>query len=91
MIIIFVKHRNKKDYNDITTILTSNLSQQLENMRMRRRFLNTCASEAIVSMKEVQQGGLGLQFGFPGDPKTLQEKSKMKLWRNYFYGKYLLS
>lgn len=30
------------------------------------------------------QGGLGLIFKFPGDPRKLREKSKMKLWRDYF-------
>lgn len=29
-------------------------------------------------------GGLGLIFRYPGDPKKLREKSKMKLWRDYF-------
>jgi hypothetical protein len=30
------------------------------------------------------QGGLGLIFKYPGDPRKLREKSKMKLWRDYF-------
>lgn len=29
-------------------------------------------------------GGLGLIFKYPGDPRKLREKSKMKLWRDYF-------
>lgn len=29
-------------------------------------------------------GGLGLVFKYPGDPRKLREKSKMKLWRDYF-------
>ncbi|KAM0793168.1 hypothetical protein ACM66B_000642 [Microbotryomycetes sp. NB124-2] len=28
-------------------------------------------------------GGLGLVFKYPGDPKKLREKSKMKLWKEY--------
>ncbi|ORY75652.1 rab-GTPase-TBC domain-domain-containing protein [Leucosporidium creatinivorum] len=28
-------------------------------------------------------GGLGLIFKFPGDPRKLREKSKMKLWKEY--------
>ncbi|SCV68775.1 BQ2448_896 [Microbotryum intermedium] len=28
-------------------------------------------------------GGLGLVFKFPGDPRKLREKSKMKLWKEY--------
>lgn len=30
------------------------------------------------------QGGLGLIYKYPGDPRKLREKSKMKLWRDYF-------
>jgi len=29
------------------------------------------------------QGGLGLKFKFPGDPKKLREASKIKLWTTY--------
>ena len=29
-------------------------------------------------------GGLGSVFKYPGDPRKLREKSKMKLWRDYF-------
>ncbi|WVQ83298.1 hypothetical protein IAT38_005437 [Cryptococcus sp. DSM 104549] len=28
--------------------------------------------------------GLGEQFGFPGDARKMRERSKMKLWREYF-------
>ncbi|KAI0306008.1 TBC-domain-containing protein [Multifurca ochricompacta] len=39
----------------------------------------------------VFQGGLGLKFKFPGDPKKLREASKTKLWTNYFkvHGRHL--
>ncbi|GAK62780.1 TBC-domain-containing protein [Moesziomyces antarcticus] len=30
------------------------------------------------------QMGLGATFGFPGDARKLREKSKLKLWRDYF-------
>ncbi|EST10163.1 GRAM domain protein [Kalmanozyma brasiliensis GHG001] len=30
------------------------------------------------------QAGLGATFGFPGDARKLREKSKLKLWRDYF-------
>lgn len=55
-------------------------------MKMKRQFLTTCASEALFSNKQVSQGGLGLQFGFPGNSITWQDTSKMKLWKNYFDG-----
>ncbi|EJU03585.1 TBC-domain-containing protein [Dacryopinax primogenitus] len=38
------------------------------------------------TIKEAQTeflGGLGLTFKFPGDPKKLREKSKLKLWKEY--------
>ncbi|KAN0065061.1 hypothetical protein ACQY0O_001556 [Thecaphora frezii] len=31
------------------------------------------------------QAGLGATFGFPGDPRKLREKSKIKLWKDYFH------
>jgi hypothetical protein len=30
--------------------------------------------------------GLGETFGFPGDARKMRERSKMKLWREYFMG-----
>lgn len=59
-----------------------------------KQFLTTCASEAVITDKTHEEmhavpGGLGLQFEFPGDPKKLKEKSKMKLWRKYFNGMWL--
>ena len=30
------------------------------------------------------QAGLGATFGFPGDARKLREKSKLKLWKDYF-------
>jgi len=30
--------------------------------------------------------GLGVRFKFPGDPRKLREKSKMKLWKDYLRG-----
>lgn len=34
--------------------------------------------------KGVYERGLGEVFGFPGDPRKLRERSKIKLWREYF-------
>lgn len=30
--------------------------------------------------------GLGETFGFPGDARKMRERSKMKLWKEYFTG-----
>lgn len=56
---------------------------------MMKQFLKTCPSEAVITENglDLVPGGLGLTFGFPGDPKKLKEKSKMKLWKQYFEGK----
>lgn len=86
--------RNEKEYENFSSTLTSNLRNQIKHMKMMKQFLTTCASEAVVSgkidMNEVS-GGLGLAFEFPGDPKKLKEKSKMKLWKKYFDGSELSS
>ena len=37
------------------------------------------------------QRGLGETFGFPGDARKMRERSKMKLWREYFMGQQLSS
>ncbi|WRT64714.1 uncharacterized protein IL334_001648 [Kwoniella shivajii] len=34
--------------------------------------------------KGIYQRGLGEHFGFPGDARKMRERSKMKLWREYF-------
>lgn len=34
--------------------------------------------------KGIYARGLGETFGYPGDAKRLREKSKMKLWKEYF-------
>lgn len=37
--------------------------------------------------KGTYERGLGETFGFPGDARKMRERSKMKLWREYFLGK----
>lgn len=32
--------------------------------------------------------GLGARFKYPGDPRKLREKSKMKLWKDYLRGEW---
>jgi hypothetical protein len=32
--------------------------------------------------------GLGETFGFPGDARKMRERSKMKLWKEYFLGEW---
>lgn len=85
-------YRNEKDYEAFSSTLTSNLRNQIKHMKMMKQFLTTCPSEAVIADKTYEEmtsipGGLGLSFDFPGDPKKLKEKSKMKLWKKYFNGK----
>lgn len=82
---------NAKEYDAFSDTLTTSLRNQIKHMRMMKQFLTTCASEAVITDKTYEEmntipGGLGLQFEFPGDPKKLKEKSKMKLWKKYFIG-----
>ena len=39
-------------------------------------------------IREPPDAGLGMLFRYPGDAKKLREQSKMRLWREYFRGKY---
>jgi TBC1 domain family member 8/9 len=32
--------------------------------------------------------GLGEEFGYPGDARKLRERSKIKLWKEYFIGEF---
>lgn len=36
------------------------------------------------------QRGLGETFGFPGDARKMRERSKMRLWREYFLSVFIL-
>jgi hypothetical protein len=60
-------------------------------MKGLKQFLATCESEALLADTDPDPehpipGGLGLQFGFPGDPKKLKDRSKTKLWKQYLQG-----
>lgn len=82
----------QKQYDDFSANLTAHLRKQISYMKLLKKFLATCPSEVVVADKPLEDmdqstGGLGLVFGFPGDPKKLKDKSKMKLWKKYFQGK----
>ncbi|RCI03018.1 hypothetical protein CU098_009655, partial [Rhizopus stolonifer] len=83
---IFHLSGNKNDCEKFSSALTNNLKNQIKHMKMMKQFLKTCPSEAVITENglDLVPGGLGLTFGFPGDPKKLKEKSKMKLWKQYF-------
>lgn len=84
---------NEKEYENFSSTLTNNLRNQIKHMKMMKQFLTSCPSEAVIAGKTLAEmtsipGGLGLTFEYPGDPKKLKEKSKMKLWKKYFEGNY---
>ncbi|KAL1916336.1 uncharacterized protein VTP21DRAFT_5953 [Calcarisporiella thermophila] len=66
-------------------VLKVNLRAQVKFMKMLKPFLTTCYSEVLLLDKSHEvKGGLGLQYGFLGDAKKLRDKSKLKLWKQYF-------
>ncbi|KAG1492701.1 hypothetical protein G6F47_011236 [Rhizopus delemar] len=83
---IFHLNGGKKDCEQFSSTLTIHLKNQIKHMKMMKQFLKTCPSESVIKDQDLNlvPGGLGLTFGFPGDPKKLKEKSKMKLWKEYF-------
>ncbi|KAF7727879.1 hypothetical protein EC973_006878 [Apophysomyces ossiformis] len=86
---IFHLNAPKERYEPFSQDLTSNLRKQIKLMKMMKQFLATCPSEAVAADKEQEEidkipGGLGLTFGFPGDPKKLKDRSKMKLWKKFY-------
>lgn len=67
--------------------LKTNLKLQVRAMRSLKPFLATFFSEALLADRPdvaEKDSGLGWLFEFPGDPKKLKNKSKTKLWLQYF-------
>ncbi|OZJ02069.1 hypothetical protein BZG36_05256, partial [Bifiguratus adelaidae] len=95
MRLVFHLSSSKQQCEAICDALKENLKGQVAHMKSLRGFLGTLASEAILTDKgpndeqttlrwqQVQQG-LGRDFGYPGDAKKLKDRSKMKLWKQYF-------
>ena len=73
--------------------------KQVENLRT---VVHGCYSEYMLSAasskakdpnaaaiaRESPDVGLGMTFKFPGDPRKLRDRSKMRLWNEYFRGLY---
>ncbi|EGW35722.1 uncharacterized protein SPAPADRAFT_131008 [Spathaspora passalidarum NRRL Y-27907] len=68
------------------------LKKNLVHVGKLQPFIQTCYSEYLLAKNKVStekvehapQGGLGLVFKFPGDPKESRDKTKMKLWFDLF-------
>ncbi|RUP44863.1 hypothetical protein BC936DRAFT_148927 [Jimgerdemannia flammicorona] len=87
MQLIFHLNATKTACEQFCNVLKMNLRNQVKYMKSLKMFLATCYSEALLLDKkeeELPPCGLGVQFGFPGDMKKLKDRSKTKLWRQYF-------
>lgn len=70
-------------------LLKKALDTNLASVKALKPFLRTLYSEYVMLKNSpkgkdlelrIPDGGLGLQFKFPGNPKKLRDKSKMRLW-----------
>lgn len=78
--------------------LRNQLKATVPEMKTLKPFVSTFYSEHLLSSPNEEDGthttgqgigsgyhaGLGAQFRYPGDPRKLREKSKVKLWKDYF-------
>ncbi|KAL4402167.1 hypothetical protein ACI68E_001819 [Malassezia pachydermatis] len=58
------------------------LKQSQDDVQEKGKGKEGTEADASEALKPYQMG-LGATFGFPGDPKKLKEKSKMRLWKEY--------
>lgn len=89
IIINFVGLRS--DCEQFCSLLKDNLKSSLPLIKTSKTFLDTFYSEYLLhrvaavqdkSLEPVPEPatGLGKLFGYPGDPKKLRDKSKLRLW-----------
>ena len=70
--------------------------KEIENLRV---VVNDCYSEYLLSgakskaqngetteQRQPPDAGLGMIFRYPGDARKLRDRSKMRLWGEYFRG-----
>lgn len=82
----------RSDSEKFAQTLKTVLKRNLPNVKKLQPFVQTCYSEYLLfknnisseKIELVPPGGLGLLFKFPGNPKELRDKSKMKLWFDLF-------
>lgn len=91
IIIEFVGLRSRCE--NFCRLFKDNLKSNLPLIKESKDFLKTFYSEYLVglllekdadSKTEPPKGGLGQIFRYPGDPRKLRDKSKMRLWLEYF-------
>ncbi|CAO3627324.1 unnamed protein product [Cunninghamella blakesleeana] len=97
---IFKFHAMKPAVESFCKLLRDNLKAQTASFKLLKPFLATCESEKMFVPKQQQtetllvdvsdpstndeKGGLGLKFGFPGDSRQTKDRTKLKLWKQYF-------
>ncbi|KAG0142208.1 hypothetical protein CROQUDRAFT_662847 [Cronartium quercuum f. sp. fusiforme G11] len=78
--------------------LKNQLKLTIPEMKTLKSFISTFYSEHLLSSTTEEDGkfstgegigngyhvGLGAVYKYPGDPRKLREKSKVKLWKEYF-------
>lgn len=98
LLIQFIGIRSRSE--EFSHKLKINLKENIENTKKLDPFLDTLYSDFLIKKNtpgvdknqiKAPEGGLGLTFKFPGDPKKLKDKPKLKLWFDYFrrYGRNL--
>jgi hypothetical protein len=70
-------------------VLKKGLKSGVGEVGKLKKVVSECYSEYQLQPLEIRKGaeppdaGLGLKFRYPGDPKKLRDKSKMRLWGEY--------
>ncbi|KAI7906001.1 rab-GTPase-TBC domain-containing protein [Cokeromyces recurvatus] len=85
----FYLHGDKHACEQFCEILKKLLLKQIPLFKRVKSFLATCESEQVLRSDnlidtKVHTGGLGLDFGYPVNPRKSKDKSKTKLWKIYF-------
>lgn len=91
VLIQFIGVRSRSE--EFSHRLKQQLKANIPNTKKLEPFLHSLYSEFIINKNapgadkdaiKTPDGGLGLIFKFPGDPKKLKDKSKLRLWYDYF-------
>ncbi|ODV92881.1 hypothetical protein CANCADRAFT_17757, partial [Tortispora caseinolytica NRRL Y-17796] len=78
-----VSHQAAEEFCEI---LKQRLRENVKSMKDMKAFIASFYSEYLMSDRKgpVPPGGLGQIYHYPGDPRKLRDKSKMRLWADYF-------
>ena len=82
--------------------LKKGLKEAIREIESMRSVISQCYSEYLLSpgrtskndaaqqngIRDQPDAGLGMLFKYPGDPKKLRDRSKMRLWGEYLRGRY---